>query len=116
MRKLEITIGGTSTCMQFKNLDDLVISIAPGQDAVPKYILMDNDFEVLAFLIYSWWFLVVDVLTPRDRDINLRHYVNQRLLNKDPRFSQNSKYIFAFQYATEISSCDRYADGIEKEK
>ena len=47
--KAEVTIGATSTCMQFKNLDDLVISIAPGQDAVPKYILMDNDFEVLAF-------------------------------------------------------------------
>ena len=101
--KAEITIGGTSTCMQFKNLDDLVISIAPGQDAVPKYILMDNDFEVLAFPdLFPGGFGGFDVLTPRDRDINLRRYVNQRLLNKDPRFSQNSEYIFAFQYATEI--------------
>ena len=89
--KAEVTIGATSTCMQFKNLDDLVISIVPGQDVVPKYILMDNDFEVLAFpdLFPSGF----DVLTPRDREINLRRYVNQRLLNKDPRFSQNSEYI-----------------------
>ena len=28
--------------------------------------------------------------------------MNQRLLNKDPQLSQNSEYIFAFQYATEI--------------
>ena len=89
--------------MQFKNLDDLVISIAPGQDAVPKYILMDNDFEVLAFPdLFPGGFGGFDVLTPRDREINLRCYVNQRLLNKDPRFNQNSEYIFAFQYATEI--------------
>ena len=101
--KAEVTIGATSTCMQFKNLDDLVISIAPGQDAVPKYILMDNDFEVLAFPdLFPGGFGGFDVLTPRDREINLRRYVNQRLLNKDPRFSQNSEYIFAFQYATEI--------------
>ena len=101
--KAEITIGATSTCMQFKNLDDLVISIAPGQDAVPKYILMDNDFEVLAFPdLFPGGFGGFDVLSPRDRDINLRRYVNQRLLNKDPRFSQNCEYIFAFQYATEI--------------
>ena len=101
--KAEVTIGATSICMQFKNLDDLVISIAPGQDAVPKYILMDNDFEVLAFPdLFPGGFGGFDVLTPRDREINLRRYVNQRLLNKDPKFSQNSEYIFAFQYATEI--------------
>ena len=34
--------------------------------------------------------------------MKLRRYINQRLLNKDARFSQNSEYIFAFQYATEI--------------
>ena len=101
MRKAEVTIG--ATCMQFKNLDDLVISIAPGQDAVPKYILMDNDFEVLAFPdLFPGGFGGLDVLMPRDREINLRRYVNQRLLNKDPQFSQNSEYIFAFQYVTEI--------------
>ena len=101
--KAEVTIGATSTCMQFKNLDDVVISIAPGQDAVPKYILMDNDFEVLAFPdLFPGGFGGFDVLTPRDREINLRHYVNQRFLTKDPRFSHNSEYIFAFQYATEI--------------
>ena len=101
--KVEVTIGATLTCMQFKNLDDVVISIAPGQDAVPKYILMDNDFKVLAFPdLFPGGFGGFDVLTPRDREINLRHYVNQRFLTKDLRFSQNSEYIFAFQYAAEI--------------
>ena len=39
---------------------------------------------------------------PREREIDTRWYINQRLLNKDPRFSQNIEYIFAFQYATEL--------------
>ena len=38
----------------------------------------------------------------REKNLNLRHYINQRLLNKDRKFSQNQEYIFAFQYATEI--------------
>ena len=39
---------------------------------------------------------------PREQEIKLRRYINQRLLNKDAKFSQNAEYIFAFQYATEI--------------
>ena len=38
----------------------------------------------------------------RERELNWRRYINQRLLNKDARFSQNMEYIFAFQYGTEI--------------
>ena len=48
-RRADITIGCTSTCVQFTDPDEVAFSIAPGQDAIPKFILMDKDFEVLAF-------------------------------------------------------------------
>ena len=31
------------------NPDEVAFFIAPGQDAIPKFILMDNDLEVLSF-------------------------------------------------------------------
>ena len=48
-QRADITIGSTSTCVQFINPDEVAFSIAPGQDAILKFILMDNDFEVLSF-------------------------------------------------------------------
>ena len=102
-RKSEITIGSTATCVQFENPDEVAFSIAPGQNAIPQFILMDNDFEVLAFPnLFPYGNGGFEVLRPRVRELNLRRYVNQRLLNKDGRFGQNIEYIFAFQYATEL--------------
>ena len=108
-RIAEIRIGGSSTCMEIEDLDEAVFCIAPGEDSVPKYILMDDKFERLAFPdLFPGGFGDFDTNTVRERQLNLRRYVNQRLLNKDPRFSQNMEYIFAFQYATEIKQlrCD----------
>ena len=102
-RRAEIRVGESSTCMQIEDLDEAVFSIAPGQNSIPKYILMDDDFEVLSFPdFFPGGFGGFEVKDPRDEDLKLRRYINQRLLNKDARFSQNSEYIFAFQYATEI--------------
>ena len=102
-RRAEIRIGSSVTCMEIEDLDEAVFSIAPGQDSVPQYILMDDKFERLAFPdLFPGAFGDYDVNLVRERELNLRRYVNQRLLNKDPRFSQNMEYIFAFQYATEI--------------
>ena len=102
-RRADITIGSTSTCIEFIHPDEIAFSIAPGQDAIPKFILMDKDFEVLAFPhLFPKGEGGHDVRTPREREICPRRYINQRLLNKDSRFSQNIEYIFAFQYATEL--------------
>ena len=102
-RKADITIGSSVTCIQFENPDEVAFSIAPGQNAIPKFILMDECFEALAFPnLLPYGKFGFDVLEPRERELNLRRYVNQRLLNKDARFSQSMEYIFAFQYATEL--------------
>ena len=115
-RKADITIGSSVTCIQFENPDEVAFSIAPGQNAIPKFILMDECFEALAFPnLLPYGKFGFDVLQPRDRELNLRRYVNQRLLNKDARFSQNMEYIFAFQYATELKTVAiRYVNGIKK--
>ena len=102
-RRADITIGSTSTCVQFTDPDEIAFSIAPGQDAIPKFILMDKEFEVLAFPnLFPKGKGGKETDIPREREIDTRQYINQRLLNKDPRFSKNIEYIFAFQYATEL--------------
>ena len=35
--------------VQFENLENQIYQCAPGENNIPKYILLDNDFEVLAF-------------------------------------------------------------------
>ena len=35
--------------VQFENLEKQIYQYAPGENNIPKYILLDNDFEVLAF-------------------------------------------------------------------
>ena len=102
-RRADITIGSTSTCVQFTDPDEIAFFIAPGQDAIPKFILMDKEFEVLAFPnLFPKGKGGKETDIPREREIDTRRYINQRLLNKDPRFSKNIEYIFAFQYATEL--------------
>ena len=105
-RRSEIRVVESSTCMQIEDLDEAVFSIAPGQNSIPKYILMDNNFEVLSFPDFFpggfGAYNMEEEEEPREQEIKLRRYINQRLLNKDAKFSQNAEYIFAFQYATEI--------------
>lgn len=102
-RRAGITVEPSSTCVQIDDLEGLAFAIAPGQGSIPKYILLDADFEILAFpQFFPGGFGGYETLTPRRSSLDMRRYINQRLLNVDPRFSRNAEYIFAFQYATEI--------------
>ena len=102
-RKATVTVEGSSTCLQIDDLEEAVFSIAPGQNSVPKFILMDHDFEHLAFPNYfPGGYGGYDVLEPRKTKLDLKRYVNQRLLNVKAYFIQDLFFIFAFQYATEL--------------
>ena len=102
-RKGKITVEPSSTCIQIDDIEQAVFSIAPGQNSVSKFILLDEDFEHLAFSNYfPGGFGRYDVLQPRRSKLDLRRYVNQRLLNVKAHFSQDIDFIFAFQYATEL--------------
>ena len=102
-RKATVTVEGSSTCLQIDDLEEAVFSLAPGQNSVPKFILMDHDFENLAFPNYfPGGYGGYDVLESRKTKLDLRRYVNQRLLNVKAHFSQDLDFIVAFQYAMEL--------------
>ena len=45
----ELTGDPLPSVVQFENLENQIYQYAPGENNIPKYILLDNDFEVLAF-------------------------------------------------------------------
>ena len=45
----ELTGDPLPSVVQFENLENQIYQCAPGENNFPKYILLDNDFEVLAF-------------------------------------------------------------------
>ena len=102
-RKSTITVEPSSTCMQIDDIEEAVFSIAPGEQSKPKYILTDNDCEILSFPnMLPYGKCGYDVSCERVSKLHLRKYVNQRLLNHNPMFSQSTEYIFMMQYATEL--------------
>ena len=102
-RKCDITIEAPSTCVEIDDIEQVIFRLAPGENSIPKFILLVDDFEYLAFPNYfPGGFGGYDVLQPRKRKIDLRRYINQRLLYVKAHFSQDLDFIFAFQYATEL--------------
>ena len=35
--------------LQFENIENAIFQCAPAQNNIPKYVLLDNEFELLAF-------------------------------------------------------------------
>ena len=58
----ELTGDPLPSVVQFKNLENQIYQCAPGENNIPKYILLDNDFEVLAFQIYSHMVVVATIV------------------------------------------------------
>ena len=91
--------------VQFENLENQIYQCAPGQNNIPKYILLDHDFEVLAF----------PDLFPcgggyhsphRKVKLPIRKYFQQHLLNVDGRFAQNIEHLFCAQYIADIKQIE----------
>ena len=92
--------------VQFENLENKIYQSAPGENYIPKFILLDNDFEVLAF----------PDLFPcggggyhsahRKVKLPIRKYFKQCLLNVDGRFAQNIEYLFCAQYIADIKEIE----------
>ena len=70
-----------------------LIKLAPGQDKGTKHILFDKKCEELAFpkIFFRGKF---GYTFPRENDLTLRRYFNQRLLNFPQTFTSNSDYLF----------------------
>ena len=98
----QLTGDALPTVVQIDNLENQMYQCAPGKNNIPKFILLDDDFEVLAFLD-----LFPDGTgayhSPNGPEhLGIWKYFQQRLLNVDICFAQNIEYLFCAQYIADI--------------
>ena len=85
------------------------IVIAPGEGKIPTNWLRDMGVEITAFPEkfsngengYRF---------PRQRPLSLHKYFSQRILNKNPMFSQDADYVFFAEQATQRNAIERQID------
>ena len=96
--------------LQIENLENQIYQCAPGENNIPKYMLLDNDFEVLAFPDLFPYGSGGYHNTHRKVKLSIRKYFQQRLLNVDGRFAQNIEYLFCAQYIADIKQIESDAN------
>ena len=83
----ELTGDPLPTVVQFENLEKQIYQCAPGENNIPKHILSDNDFEVLAFPDQFPYGSGGYHSANRKVKVPIRKYFQQCLLNIDGRFA-----------------------------
>ena len=84
--------------VQIDILENQIYQCAPGENNIPKYLLLDDDFEVLAFL-YGRGAYHSEC---RPVKLPIHKYFQQCLLNADGRFAKNIEYLFCAQYICDL--------------
>ena len=84
----ELTGDPLPSVLQFENLENQIYQCAPGENNIPKYMLLDNDFEVLAFPDLFPYGSGGYHNAHRKVKLLIRKYFQQHLLNVDSRFAQ----------------------------
>ena len=102
----ELTGDPLPSVVQFENLENQIYQCAPGENNIPKYILLDNDFEVLAFPDLFHYGSGGYHSANRKVKLPIRKYFQQWLLNIDGRFAQNIEYLFCAQYIADIKQIE----------
>ena len=87
-------------------LENQIYQCAPGENNIPKYILLDNGFEVLAFPDLFPYDSGGYHSANRKVRLPIRIYFQQFLLNVDIRFAQNIEYLFCAQYIADIKQIE----------
>ena len=90
----ELTGDPLPSVVQFENLENQIYQCAPGENNIPKYILLDNDLEVLVFPDLFPYGSGGFHSANRKVKLLIRKYFQQCLLNVDSRFAQNIEYLF----------------------
>ena len=98
----ELTGDPLPSVVQFENLENQMYQCAPGENNIPKYILLDNDFEVLAFPDLFPYGRGGYHSANRKVKLPIRKY----LLNVDGRFAQNIEYLFCAQYIADTKQIE----------
>ena len=92
--------------VQFENLENQIHQCAPGENNIPKYILLDHDFEILAFPdLFPYGGGGYHSAHRKVKPL-IRKCFQQCLLNVDGRFAQNIEYLFCVQYITDIKQIE----------
>ena len=105
-QRQQLTGDPLPSVVQFENLENQIYQCAPGENNIPKYILLDNDFEVLAFPDLFPYGSGGYHSANRNVKLPIRKYFQQHLLNVDGRFAQNIEYLFCAQYIADIKQIE----------
>ena len=99
----ELTGDSLPSVVHFENLGRIKsINVHLGENNIPKYILLDNDFEALAFPdLFPYGSGGYHSANGKEK-LPIRKYFQQCLLNVDDRFDQNIEYLFCTQYIADI--------------
>ena len=87
-------------------MENQIYQCAPGENNIPKYILLDNDFEVLAFPDLFPYGSGSYHSANRKVKLAIRKYFQQHLLNVDGRFAQIIEYLFCAKYIADIKQIE----------
>ena len=90
----ELTDDTLPSVVQVENLENQIYQCALGENNIPKYILLDNDFEVLVFPDIFPHGGASYHSANRKVKLPIRKYFQQCFLNVDDRFVQNIEYLF----------------------
>ena len=93
-KRQELTGNPLTSVLQFENLENQIYQCAPEENNISKYILLDNDFEVLAFPDLFPYGSGGYHSANRKVKLPIKKYFQQQLLNVDGRFAQNIEYLF----------------------
>ena len=99
----ELTGDPLPSVVQFENLENQIYQCAPGENNIPKYIFLENEFEVLAFQDLFPYDSGGYHSANRKVMLPIRKYFQQHFLNVDSRFAQNIEYLFCAQYIADIN-------------
>ena len=83
-----------ASVVQYDNMKNCIYNCAPGENNILKYVLLDDDFESLAFPDLFPYGCGGYNYTARSVKVPIRKYFQQCLLNVDGCFTENIEYIF----------------------
>ena len=102
----ELTGDPLPSVVQFENLENQIYQCAPGENNIPKYILLDNDFEILAFPDLFPYGSGSYNSANRKVKLPTRKSLQHCLLNVHSRFAQNIEYLFCAQYIADTKQIE----------
>ena len=94
----ELTGDPLPAMVQIDNSENQIYQCAPGENKIPKYLLLDDDFEVLAFPDLFPYGRGAYHSECRPVKLVICKYFQQCLLNADGQFAKSIEYLFCAQH------------------